>query len=92
MAFRKVRHGKKGVGKNQYHTYYFDIERYKRCPLKEDCYKDEAKSKPYSASIKSDEHTEQMMFKRASTSKKKQRSATKLKQRTANSSTSTGMI
>ncbi|MFC3773819.1 transposase, partial [Paenibacillus sp. GCM10012303] len=62
MAIRKARQGKKGVGKNQVDTYYFEVERCKRCPLKEGCYKEGAKSKSYSVSIKSDEHTEQMAF------------------------------
>ena len=34
MAIRKARQGKKGVGANQIDTYYFDVEKCKRCPLK----------------------------------------------------------
>ena len=62
MAIRKARQGKKDVGKNQVETYYFDVEKCKRCPFKEGCYKEGAKSKTYSVSIKSDVHTEQMAF------------------------------
>jgi IS5 family transposase len=62
MAVRKGRQGKKGVGKNQVDTYYFDVEKCKRCPIKDGCYKDGAESKTYSVSIKSGEHTEQMKF------------------------------
>lgn len=62
MAVRKARQGKKGVGKNQVDTYYFEVEHCKRCPFKEGCYKDGSKSKTYSVSIKSEEHTEQMAF------------------------------
>jgi transposase len=62
MAIRKARQGKKGVGTNQTDTYYFNVEHCKRCPFKEGCYKDGAKSKTYSVSIKSKEHTEQMAF------------------------------
>jgi hypothetical protein len=62
MAIRKARQGKKGTGKNQTDTYFFDVELCKRCPLKEGCYKEGAKSKTYSVSIKSGEHTEQMAF------------------------------
>jgi Transposase domain (DUF772)/Transposase DDE domain len=62
MAIRKARQGKKGVGSNQVDTYYFDVEKCKRCPLKEDCYTEGAKSKTYSVTIKSSEHTEQMTF------------------------------
>lgn len=62
IAVRKARQGKKGVGGNQTDTYYFDVEKCKRCPLKEGCYKEGARSKTYSVSIKSTEHTEQMAF------------------------------
>ena len=62
MAIRKARQGKKGEAANQTDTYYFDIEKCKHCPNKEGCYKEGAKSKSYSVSIKSDEHSEQAKF------------------------------
>lgn len=62
MAIRRARQGKKGVAKNQTDTYHFDIELCKRCPLKEGCYKEGAKSKTYSVSIKSAEHSEQVVL------------------------------
>lgn len=62
MAIRKARQGKKGVGKNQHDTYYFDVGKCKHCPFKEGCYKEGAKTKTYSVTIKCDEHTEQMAF------------------------------
>ncbi|TDF89169.1 transposase, partial [Paenibacillus piri] len=62
MAFRKARQGKKGRGKNQRDTYYFDVEVCQRCPLKEGCYTEGAKSKTYSVTITSDEHSGQMAF------------------------------
>lgn len=62
MAIHKARQRKKGVGKNPVDMYYFDVEKCKRCPLREGCYKDGAKSKSYSITIKSNEHTEQMAF------------------------------
>lgn len=62
MAVRKARQGKKDVGKNQKDTYFFDIEICKKCPMREGCYQEGAKSKTYSVSIKSGEHTEQMAF------------------------------
>jgi transposase len=62
MAIRKARQGKKGVGANQVDTYYFNVNQCKSCPFKEGCYKDGAKSKTYSVSIKSDEHTQQKAF------------------------------
>jgi transposase len=62
MAIRKARQGKKDVGTNQTDTYYFDVEKCKRCSFREGCYKEGAKSKTYSVSMKSDVHTEQMAF------------------------------
>ncbi|MEK3685191.1 MULTISPECIES: IS1182 family transposase [Paenibacillus] len=62
MAIRRARQGKKGQGKNQTNTYHFDIEKCKRCPLKEGCYKEGAQSKTYSVSIKSTEHVKQAEF------------------------------
>jgi len=62
MAIRKARQGKKGVHKNQVDTYYFDIEKCRHCPFKDGCYKEGAKSKSYSVSIKSNVHTEQIKF------------------------------
>lgn len=62
MAIRKARQGKKSVSTNQTDTYYFDVKKCKVCPFREGCYKPGAKSKSYSVSIKSDEHSEQMKF------------------------------
>lgn len=62
MATRKARTGKKGQNRNQSTTFYFDIEKCKTCPLREGCYKDGAKSKTYSVTIKSTEHKEQAAF------------------------------
>lgn len=62
MAIRKARTGKKRVNDNQKNTYYFDVEVCKKCPFKEGCYTEGAKSRTYSVSIKSGEHREQMAF------------------------------
>jgi transposase len=62
MAIRKARQGAKNAGTNQTETYYFDVEKCKKCPMKDGCYKEGAKSKSYSISIKSDLHKEQMEF------------------------------
>ena len=53
---------KKNVGTNQVDTYYFDVDKCKTCPLRKGCYKEGAKSKTYSVSIKSDLHQEQIAF------------------------------
>ena len=62
IAIRTARQGRKNRGKNQVNTYYFDVEKCKTCPLKNGCYKDGAKTKTYSVSIKSDHHREQIAF------------------------------
>jgi transposase len=62
LAIRKSRGGKKNIGENQVDTYYFDVEKCKTCPLRENCYKPGAKTKSYSVSIKSNAHQEQMAF------------------------------
>ncbi|EKT3958605.1 IS1182 family transposase [Flavobacterium psychrophilum] len=62
LAIRKARQGAKDIGKNQVDTYYFDVEKCKSCPLKNGCYKDGAKTKTYSVSIKSELHQDQMAF------------------------------
>ncbi|PIC99200.1 IS1182 family transposase [Sporosarcina sp. P29] len=62
MAIRKARTGKKNQNKNQSSTHYFDIEKCKVCPMREGCYKEGAKSKTYSVTVKSLEHEEQAAF------------------------------
>ena len=62
LAIRKARTGKKNSNNNQVTTYYFDIAKCKKCFKREGCYKDGAKSKSYSVSIKSQEHLEQKEF------------------------------
>ena len=62
LAVKKARNGKKNVGTNQTDTYYFDVEICKVCPLRDGCYKPGAKSKSYSVSIKSDNHSDQAKF------------------------------
>ncbi|WP_308992814.1 IS1182 family transposase [Mariniflexile litorale] len=62
LAIRKARQGKKNIGENQVDTYYFDVEKCKSCALKEGCYKEGAKTKTYSVSIKSELHQDQMAF------------------------------
>ena len=61
QAIRKARTGRKNVKTNQVTTYYFDVEKCKKCPLKEVCYNN-TKTKTYSITIKSEEHSRQMSF------------------------------
>jgi transposase len=62
LAIRKARQGKKGIGKNQSYTYYFDVEKCKTCPLRDGCYKPGAKSKTYAVKIRSTIHQGQQAF------------------------------
>jgi transposase len=78
MAIRKARQGKKNAKKNQQDTYYFDIEKCKRCPFKEGCYKEGAKSKTYSVTIKSNDHSEQETFQESEYFKEKSKERYKI--------------
>lgn len=65
MSIRKVstrpkKHEKDGEGTVE--TYFFDIEKCKHCPKREGCYKDGAKTKSYSVSIRSNTHIEHMEY------------------------------
>lgn len=62
LAMYKRVQGKKINRYNQSMVYYFDVEKCKRCPLRDGCYKPEAKSKTYSVAIKANEHIEQEVF------------------------------
>ena len=62
LAIKKARGGSKNIGTNQVDTYYFDVEKCKSCPLKNGCYKEGAKTKTYSVSIKSELHQDQFFF------------------------------
>ena len=73
MAIRRARQGKKGVGKNQADTYYFNTELCMRCAFKEGCYKEGAKNKTYAVTLKSGEHTEQIAFQESEYFKEKAR-------------------
>lgn len=78
MAIQRARTGEKGVNNNQKNTYNFDVEVCKRCSFKGGCYNEGAKSKSYSVSIKSGEHTEQMSFQESEYFKAKSRERYKI--------------
>ena len=59
MAIRKAKQGKKG---QKVESYYFDVEKCKRCPYKEGCYKEGAKSKTFSVTIKNKIHIAHMEY------------------------------
>ena len=78
MAIKKARQGKKGIAVNQTDTYYFDVEKCKHCINKDGCYKEGSKSKSYSVSLKSEEHTEQAKFQESDYFKEKSKERYKI--------------
>ena len=62
MAVKKYSRYKGAEGRNQVDTYHFDVEKCMRCPRREGCYKEGAKSKSYSVTIRQGLHKEQMEF------------------------------
>ena len=62
LAVRKAVTGSKKIGSNQSQTYYFDIGKCKQCPHREGCYKEGAKSRTFSVTLKCDEHKQQQEF------------------------------
>jgi len=78
LATRKGKTGKPNQAKNQSLTYYFDVEKCKVCPIREGCYKEGAKSKSYSITIKSTEHKEQEAFQNSEEFKEKAKSRYKI--------------
>ena len=66
MAVRKAKYGNKNSKDSKHRSegeaYYFDIEKCKHCIYKEGCYKEGAKSKTYSVTIKDDIHIKHMDY------------------------------
>lgn len=62
LAVRKYFDKRKNSGKNPRAVYYFDVEKCKKCPYKDGCYKEGAKSKTYTETIITDSHSEQAKF------------------------------
>lgn len=62
LSIRKAVTGKKNQGCNQSLTYYFDVKKCQKCPFRDGCYKEGAKSKTYSITLKSEEHKKQKEF------------------------------
>lgn len=71
LAIHKYHDKRKGEGKNPRMTYFFDVEKCKRCPYKDGCYKEGAKKKTYTETIICDSHSEQAQFQETEYFKKK---------------------
>jgi Transposase DDE domain./Transposase domain (DUF772). len=65
MAIKKAKVGskkdKKGID-TRVESYYFDVEKCKKCPYQNGCYKPGSKTKTYSIKIKDDIHIEHMDY------------------------------
>lgn len=61
MAIKKVKSGSKDKNQ-QVESYFFDVEKCKHCPFKDDCYKDGAKTKTFNVKIKDETHIEHMDY------------------------------
>lgn len=83
MAVKKARQGKKDGRWNQTWTYFFDTDKCKICSRKEGCYKDGAKSKTYSVSIKTGEQERLMEFQKTPEFKAKARERYKIEAKNA---------
>ena len=83
MAIRKARQGKKDGRWNQVWTYYFDTEKCKTCSRREGCYKDGAKVKTYSVSIRREEQNRLMEFQKTPEFKLKARERYKIEAKNA---------
>lgn len=53
---------RKTEGKNPRMTYFFDVEKCKRCPYRDGCYKNGAKKKTYTETVICDSHSDQAQF------------------------------
>ncbi|MUV37920.1 hypothetical protein JNUCC1_01726 [Lentibacillus sp. JNUCC-1] len=60
LATKKLYKNRKN--RNAQLKFYFDVDKCKTCPLRDGCYKDGAKTKTYSVSVKSTEHKDQEAF------------------------------
>lgn len=63
---------------NRRMTYFFDVEKCRRCPLREGCYKKGAKCKSYSVTILSKTHLQQMEFEKSEEFRRKMKERYKI--------------
>jgi transposase len=70
-SVRKAIQGSKQSGESRSLVFYFDIEKCKKCPLSEGCYKPGAKSKTYSERIIAEHYKEQIEFELSETFKER---------------------
>ncbi|MGE6487005.1 IS1182 family transposase [Paenisporosarcina sp. NPDC076898] len=78
MAIKKTHSKRKGETKNPRTQYFFDVAKCKHCPFRDGCYKDGAKSKSYTVTIKSNEHKGQAQFQESDFFKEKSKERYKI--------------
>ena len=61
MSIKKTKSGSKNKNQ-QVESYFFDVEKCKRCPFREGCYKEGAKTKTYNVKIKDNTHIKHMDY------------------------------
>jgi transposase len=66
---RKAIQGSKNSGHSRSMVFYFDVEKCKVCPLRDGCYKPNAKAKTYSIRIVAEHYKEHMEFEQSDTFK-----------------------
>lgn len=76
ISTRAKKHEKDGQGAVE--SYFFDVEKCKHCSYKDGCYKDGAKTKSYSVSIKTNTHQEHMDFQESEYYKEKSKERYKI--------------
>lgn len=65
-------------GQGTVESYFFDVEKCKHCTIREGCYKEGAKTKSYSVSIKTNTHKEHMEFQESEYFKEKSKERYKI--------------
>jgi Transposase DDE domain. len=78
LATHKYLDKRKSEGKNPRATYFFDIEKCKRCSHRDGCYKEGAKKRTYTETILCDSHSTQAQFQETEYFKKKARERYKI--------------
>jgi transposase len=78
---RPKKHKKDGEG--TVITYFFDVEKCKHCPIRDGCYKEGAKTKSHSISIRSNTHQKQLDFQNSERFKMRARQRYKIEAKNA---------
>lgn len=78
MSVKKRKSTNKNAKENPRLHFYFDVEKCRHCPMREGCYKEGAKSKCFSVSVLSAEHSEQSAYQKTKDFQEKYRQRYKI--------------